>query len=225
MAEAWLSHVVRSGEGVSLLAFLRGTTVEEVWNHPKNAELKSTRDNPDVLEPGDLIWLPRLPDNKGKTLTPGAQNAFQADVPEESIVILLRDHEDAPLEGFAYRVLDIDGRLNDQSGTSGGGGKITIIVPVLARMVRILLSELDIVMPFAVGGLAPLTTTTGALSRLKNLGYYSAAPSRSTEAEKLRRGVAITQFQRDYGFRETGSVDEAVIKKLGELVGPDKGFG
>jgi len=30
-----------------------------VWKHPKNAELRKSRDNPHVLQEGDKLFVPR----------------------------------------------------------------------------------------------------------------------------------------------------------------------
>lgn len=78
--------------------------------------------------------------------------------------------------------------------------------------------------PFSIGGISPLSTTTGALSRLVNLGYYRFDSTRSTAEEDNQRKIAILNFQQDYELEATGILDAATVAKLGELVGSDKGL-
>src|SRR5215813_7826422 len=44
----------------SSLAGARGLKWDTVWNHPKNAQLKAKRKDPNVLMPGDVVYLPDL---------------------------------------------------------------------------------------------------------------------------------------------------------------------
>jgi hypothetical protein len=40
--ESWQVHVVRQGEYLRKLAYRFGVAPEELWDHPKNADLKAT---------------------------------------------------------------------------------------------------------------------------------------------------------------------------------------
>jgi hypothetical protein len=53
-------YTVRSGDCMSSLAFDRGFIWETLWNHPKNADLKSKRRDPNILLEGDVVWIPDL---------------------------------------------------------------------------------------------------------------------------------------------------------------------
>jgi hypothetical protein len=53
-------YIVQPGDCISSLAGARGLKWDTVWNHPKNAQLKAKRKDPNVLMPGDVIYLPDL---------------------------------------------------------------------------------------------------------------------------------------------------------------------
>ena len=218
MSGSWEPYIVRDCESVSELAYRRGTTTQEVWNHAKNTKLKGERDNPEVLAPGDLLWLPAAGKPTQLELATGANNRFQIEVPKASVTVHLRDSDDQPMSGVDY-VVD-DGAGEGKPGTTDGNGKVTIQVPVLARQVRIVLSETHVVIPVLVGGISPLATSSGAFSRLCNLGYYQMG-TRSDQEEANHRQIALMTFQEDYELTITGELDETTVAKLGKLVGTD----
>src|SRR5262245_51865590 len=52
-------HRVKQGEHLSRLAQQYGfSDYCTIWNHPQNAELKRKRNNPNVLYPGDILFIP-----------------------------------------------------------------------------------------------------------------------------------------------------------------------
>src|SRR5271165_350062 len=52
-------HTVVQGECVSSIAGQAGFLWETIWNHPANSQLKLLRKDPNVLLPGDLLFIPR----------------------------------------------------------------------------------------------------------------------------------------------------------------------
>ena len=52
-------HVVQQGEHLARIAYDYGfTDYRTIWNHPENAALKQERQNPNVLYPGDRLFIP-----------------------------------------------------------------------------------------------------------------------------------------------------------------------
>jgi len=51
-------YKVKSGECASSIAQNHGLFWETVWNHPKNAELKKKRGDPNILKEGDVLHIP-----------------------------------------------------------------------------------------------------------------------------------------------------------------------
>ena len=51
-------YTVKEGDCIASLAYDRGLLWQTVWNHPLNALLKTQRQDPNVLKPGDIVHLP-----------------------------------------------------------------------------------------------------------------------------------------------------------------------
>jgi N-acetylmuramoyl-L-alanine amidase len=54
------TYEVEEGDCASSLAYDRGLLWETIWNHPNNSSLKAGRADPNVLKPGDLLYIPDL---------------------------------------------------------------------------------------------------------------------------------------------------------------------
>ena len=48
------------GDTTTKLAFEHGLFPDTLWNHPDNEDLRSKRDDPNVLYPGDKIFIPDI---------------------------------------------------------------------------------------------------------------------------------------------------------------------
>ena len=51
-------YIVQQGECLSSIAFEKGFLWETIWNHSENQRLKSERKDPNVLQPGDELFIP-----------------------------------------------------------------------------------------------------------------------------------------------------------------------
>ena len=54
------NYVVQQGDCLESIGFARCMPWQEIWNHPKNAVLKSSGRTPNILLPGDQLYLPEL---------------------------------------------------------------------------------------------------------------------------------------------------------------------
>ena len=51
-------YVIKQGDYLTRIAHRLGFVANEVWNDPKNAELKALRSDPDTLKSGDIVFVP-----------------------------------------------------------------------------------------------------------------------------------------------------------------------
>jgi N-acetylmuramoyl-L-alanine amidase len=218
MESDWVPHIVRKGETLGALAYRRRTTVAKVWNHSKNADLKAKRKNPNVLAPGDMLWLP--PDDPTPTpihITPGDTITVSLNIPRHTVKVKLHDDADKPLASVPF---EVDGGLVEPDAKTDGDGVATFETWVTTNAVTLRLPTLGRELPVLIGALDPLATRSGAIGRLRNLGLYCNEP-RDADAEAVYFRSVLLEFQEKYDLKQTGELDQATQDKLAELAGDD----
>lgn len=200
------AYVVKQGDHLAKLAFLLGFSADEVWNDPKNAELKAARPDPDLLAPGDVLYIPDAsPENMA--VQGGTSNDYAASVPEVTIHLVFSD-SNAPLAG---EVCVIEGVGEPELATTDDGGKLTITAPITLREIRVTLPARDLAYAVRVGDLDPIAELSGVRQRLQHLGFEGYEPwtrneGADIETDEGRRAIAA--FQRASGLSETGEADD-----------------
>ena len=98
-------HVVRQGECLSSIAHANGFAKPlDIWNDPHNAGLREKRHDPNVLHPGDVLWIPeKTPKTEHKPS--GQSHAFKAKVIEKAIRLVIRDAQEKPVTGAEWTLV------------------------------------------------------------------------------------------------------------------------
>jgi hypothetical protein len=200
----WQVHVVRQGEYLRKLAHRFGVDPDELWNHPKNADLKARRSDMDALCSGDLVYVPSKP-KEGLPLTKGAVNRYVATIPKVTLKLRLRDG-DQPMKDEPYVVHGLGRKL---SGTTDGEGGVTIELPVDVRDASVELPRTRLTYHIAAGNMDCIQEDSGVRMRLGNLGFYSAPADADPEALAAAMRTAILRFQRGQSMEATGILDAA----------------
>lgn len=204
-------HKIKQGEYLSKVAAKYGfADYRVIWDHPDNAELKQRRQNPNVLYPGDRLFIP----DKGlreESCATDQRHRFRFQGQTLMLRIVIKDAEDQPVANTQCELLV---ELTAYQLTTDSDGRVEQRIPVTAKSGK--LTILDMKIPLQIGKLDPVEEVTGWQARLNNLGY-KAGPIGSAEEEQIRS--AIEEFQCDYGLEVDGDCGPNTQAKLKEVHG------
>jgi peptidoglycan hydrolase-like protein with peptidoglycan-binding domain len=199
------TYKVAQGDCLSSIAERFGFFPDALWSLPENAELKQKRKDPNVLYPGDSVFVPDLRPKEAFCGTDQRHSFRKKGVPAKLKLRLMDD--DQPRKTIPYQ-LEIDGRW--LSGATDGDGYLEHPIPPSARKGKLLVGEgpTKDVYELQFGTLDPIETEEGVRGRLTNLGYAG---------ENLSE--ALKAFQQRTGLPMTGEIDAALRTRLREDFG------
>jgi N-acetylmuramoyl-L-alanine amidase len=204
-------RIVQQGDSVSKLAFAARLSWQTAWNHEKNAPLRRARKDPNILNPGDVIWIPDMRKKDEEGCATERRHRFKRKGVPEKLNVQFLDIDRQPLGSKPY-TLKIDGE--ERSGRLDNDGWLRVRIPPDAGCGHIKVGEhgeyAD--MDLNIGHLDPLETVTGAQGRLRNLGYYSGPIDGDDKGKEL--GAAILCFRQDHKMEESREIDDALRDKL-----------
>jgi hypothetical protein len=200
-------HVVRQGEHLASIAEQYGfADSRTIWEHPRNADLRSRRD-PDVLFPGDTLFVPERR-TRNESAATEARHRFVLHA-ERLLLRLVVQQPDRGAARDVPLVISVEGRAADQK--TGADGLVERRIPRSANAGSLVFTApeppFDAREPLAleIGGLDPVDTRSGQEERLRNLGYYGGPPSQPAatadappDSEEFRS--AVEEFQCDHGL-------------------------
>jgi len=206
------NHNVAQGDCFLSIAETNGFFWETLWNHPNNAELKKKREDPAVLYPGDVVFVP---DKQLKEVSEPTNQVhkFRLKNAPAKFHIRLLDDDDAPRANLNY-VLEIDGQ--EYTGKTDGSGAISVSINPAAKKGTLVLTDEDEEYDLFLGQLDPIDKNTGVQARLKGLGYYNGETSQAMNPETEQ---AVKDFQEANNLEPTGQIDDALRSKLESLYG------
>lgn len=218
-----VEHIVQAGETIRTIAMSHGVPDwRSIYDHPRNSELQHDRPDPNILHPGDVVYV----DDAGEAVV------LCTGVPVPCRTGRSYTFSTPPMVPLNLRLVERDGEiLSNQSyelvagpyrseGTSDGEGHVRDQVPMDARRaeLRVQLRDGDDpptwCMTVELNTAHPPTTVEGVQSRLQNLGYYTG-PIDGEESLRLRD--AIEQFQRVREGDVTGVIDDRLRDSLRSL--------
>ncbi len=201
-------HTVNRGDSIPSLAHDNGHFWETLWNHPQNAELKALRKTPNILNPGDEVFIPEL---RLKNVSKGTDTTHKFErkgVPAKIRMQLMMLGE--PRKNEPYTLI-----LDDKTieGTTDGDGFLEAFIRPNCPGGKLILTNTGEEIPISLGHLNPIDTISGVRQRLSNLGFYCGDGDEVDDATK----VALSQFQGAHGLPKTGEIDDATRSKLQSL--------
>lgn len=195
-------YVVRQGDYLLKIAHQLGFDPDTVWSDAKNTELAKKRD-PNMLQPGDVLYVPEEPPKPEISVNEGDAHDFQAHVPEVVVSFVLRDAE-GPIVDEPWIV---KGLGDPVEGTTGGDGCVSFTATVLTREVELVLKNRNVKYPVLIGDMDPLDEPSGVKKRLDHLGFRD--PDAKEGADEVLSPAVIQAFQAAHGLEATGEIDDA----------------
>ena len=208
-------YVVQQGECLASIAYENGLLPDTLWNHPKNASLKAGRKDPNILMPGDRVYIPEVREREESCATDGTY-IFQLSQPTEMLRVVLLDSDGNPRKSLQYTI-KLKGS-KPKSGRTGADGVVKVpILPNTREAELVVQSDLgEETYELYLGAIDPPTTLTGIQARLNNLGYFCG------EVDGLMGPLtagALQRFQKNQNLTANGKLDgntrDALVKQHG----------
>jgi len=209
-------HTVEQGECLLVIAHKYGFgSWHTVYDHARNAELRKQRPNPNILAPGDKVYIPDKLEKEASVST-GALHRFQVSIERHMLRLVLKNNSGRPYAGKKYKL-----QVGDQTseGVTDDTGLVEQEIAGGEQVGTLLMwpgsdADAPLTWKLKLGELDPVDEITGVQARLNNLGFPCGAVDGShgpqTEA-------ALKEFQGSCGLEQTGEVDDATRNKLRDM--------
>jgi hypothetical protein len=208
-------HLVQQGDCISSIAHEYGFYWRTIWEDPRNAELAAKRGDPNILLPGDVVFIPNKVQREESIQTEKQHTFCLGGTPSVLRIRLLK--WGVPRAALDYR-LEIEGTLTQ--GKTSASGLIEARIPCDARNGKITLLCGDTVeeYPLQIGSMSPAAEISGAALRLHNLGYALDPVGESDKIDPRFAG-ALRSFQKSHNLEPTGELNEATTSRIVEVYG------
>jgi len=211
------THIVAQGECLASIAMRFGfLDYRLIYEHPKNAAFRRTRPNPNLIFPGDRIYIPDR-DDTPLTCDTGRSHRFQASNPGVFLRVALKDATGAAYANKRYTVM-VGGDLRE--GRTDGEGRVVEPIAPDTSEARLALWLADdpsagyYAWTLRLGHLDPADTVSGAQARLNNLGF-PCGKADGIIGPKTRG--ALRRFQKAAGLPQSAALDAPTIDRLKSL--------
>jgi hypothetical protein len=169
------NYTVQQGDHLAKIAKTFGfSDWQTIWNHPNNADLKNQRQNPNVLYPGDVVYVPdrQLREESRST---DAKHNFVKKASDLKLRLTLRDQYEQPI---ANASCSLTLGVKSDTVTTDGDGKIEVDIQPDDHDGVLIIQDPETPfdntpISFKIGDLDPVDETSGQVARLNNLGYFA----------------------------------------------------
>ena len=206
------TYTVRQGDCLVNISHRERLDWQIVWDHPKNRELREKRKSPNILKPGDKLFIPEI-ELKEYSEPTEQRHRYKVKLAKVKFTLTLKNLG-KPRANEKY-VLKVDGQT-DREGQTDKNGTFTEKIPAHTMAGTLILGENQDRYTLHFGGIDPIDEISGVKSRLFNLGFYYGAINDETD-DDLNRAVA--EFQRTAKLAGEGKLTDETRKKLAEVHG------
>jgi hypothetical protein len=209
-------HTVVQGDYLAKIARQYGfADWRTLWNAPENKDLKDKRKNPNVLFPGDSLFIPDK-ETKEESRPTEQRHRFQRLGEALMLRIVIQSANGKPIANASCQ-LQIDGTVYPLK--SNAQGMIEQAIPATAEGGKLIVESAEFPfreIPVKIGHLDPVEEIPGQQARLNHLGY-NAGDSAHPNPAWLRS--AIEEFQCEHGLTVDGVCGPKTQAKLKEAHG------
>jgi hypothetical protein len=198
------NYTVRQGDCISSIAHRHGFFWQTIWHHQNNAALRQKRQNPNVLYPNDVVFIPEKETKEYSCAAEKRHRFEQKGVP--AVLRMIVEENNTPIANTAY-VLQIDGRT--YQGSTNASGLLEVSIPPTAKRGRLRVGEL--VYDLELGSMDPEHEIEGIQARLHNLGFYEGDIDGDFSPDTK---AAVAAFQESVGMKATGELDKSTLERL-----------
>ncbi len=210
-------YTVQDGDCLASIAKSFGFSHwQTIYNAPENADFRTLRPDPNIISPGDQLFVP---DKLTKTDSKGTdtKNTYKLFAKKTFLKIRLKDEQGNAFANKKYS-LKINGNLTEGATGADGLVQTEIAADTASGQLTVFLdndtSKPGIVWSLKIGNLDPVDTNKGVQARLNNLGFFCGAVDGiigpMTQA-------ALSGFQSKNGLAVSGSADSVTRDKLRQL--------
>jgi len=212
-------HEVQQGEWLAKIARRYGFgDWRKIYYHPDNAELRRLRPNPNVLYPGDRIFIPERETGEVSARTE-MRHQYRRKSPGDSLSIRIwpstrpiDGESPTPVKPMPYR-LTIGSSVFEGETDPQGLLQIPKLPP---RATEGVLEVMGCTIRILIGHLDPVDEITGIQARLNQLGY-DAGPVDGILGPRTKAAVAAFQMYND--LEVDGIPGPHTKEKLARLAG------
>ena len=213
-------HRVKQGECLVTIANQYGLKdYKIIYDHPKNATFKQRRPNPNIVHPGDVLFIPDKQDKQESRATT-QQHRFVTPTNTVLLRIIVEDGDGRALAHKKY-CLKVAGQMLTGCTDAQGLLEQHISQDATEGELRIWLKAEDEglpgkghLFPLAIGSLDPVEEITGVQARLNNLGFHCGEIDGICGPHTKK---ALKAFQAKYRLTESGAIDATSRQKLREM--------
>lgn len=215
-------HTVVQGEHLSSIAAKYGfKSYKTIWDHGQNAELKKQRQNPNVIFPGDRLFIPDKGD-KEESRNTEKRHHFRLKREKLRLRLVLEDLYEKPIAN-AEAILHIEN--TEFKLKTDGKGKIDQEINATDEQALLTIRDPqtpinEIVIPIKIGNLDPVDKISGQQARLNNLGYFAGPLEENNEEANQEMFLsAVEEFQCDQSLTVDGKCGPNTQTKLKQVHG------
>ncbi|OQY28749.1 MAG: hypothetical protein B6244_06200 [Candidatus Cloacimonetes bacterium 4572_55] len=201
------TYTVRQGDCLSSIGKKFGLKWQAIYDHPDNADFKQKRPNPNIIYPGDELFIP---DIEEKVETGAPENRHRFRVWEQTAKLRLRLQMNGyPRKNEPFK-LEI-ANTEPIEGMTDGDGMLETTIPVNTKKAKLIVGKSSDEFMLNTSHLDPIDEISGIQARLNNLGF-DRGPVDDKFGPITKR--AVKAFQRKFELTVDGNPGPITQKKL-----------